>query len=229
MKKLVVLSGAGISAESGIKTFRDMGGLWEEYDVTEVATFAAWERNRELVLRFYNERRKALLSVKPNPAHLALAELESEFDVEIITQNVDNLHERAGSTKILHLHGELQKARCTVHEDDIVELEGWQLNEGDLSKAGHQLRPHIVWFGELVPAIQQAIPIVNAADILLVIGTSLNVYPAAGLMNYTSTGTPVYVIDPGEPDGIGLLDVTFINKSATEGIRDFITMIRELE
>jgi NAD-dependent deacetylase len=229
MKNLVVLSGAGISAESGIKTFRDMGGLWEEYDVSEVATIAAWERNRELVLRFYNERRKDLLKAKPNAAHLALADLESEFDVEIITQNVDDLHERAGSTKILHLHGELRKARCTVHEDDIVELEGWQLNEGDLSKAGHQLRPHIVWFGELVPAIQQAIPIVHAADILLIIGTSLNVYPAAGLMNYASTGTPVYVIDPGEPEGIGFLDVTFINKSATEGIKDFISMIRELE
>ncbi len=229
MKKLVVLSGAGISAESGIKTFRDMGGLWEEYDVSEVATIAAWERNRELVLRFYNERRKALLSAKPNAAHQALADLEAEFDVEIITQNVDDLHERAGATKILHLHGELRKARCTVHEDDIVELEGWQLNEGDLSKSGHQLRPHIVWFGELVPAIQQAIPIVQSADILLIIGTSLNVYPAAGLMNYTSIGTPVYVIDPGEPEGIGFMDVTFINKSATEGIRDFIKMIRELE
>jgi NAD-dependent deacetylase len=229
MKKLVVLSGAGISAESGIKTFRDMGGLWEEYDVSEVATLAAWERNRKLVLRFYNERRKALLTVKPNAAHQALADLEAEFDVDIITQNVDNLHERAGSTKILHLHGELQKARCTVDEDDIVEIQGWQLNEGDLSKGGHQLRPHIVWFGELVPAIQQAIPIVHAADILLVIGTSLNVYPAAGLMNYTSIGTPVYVIDPGEPEGIGFLDVTFINKSATEGIKDFIKIIRELE
>ena len=223
---MVVLSGAGISAESGIKTFRDMGGLWEEYDVTEVATPEAWERNRELVLRFYNERRKALDGVRPNAAHIALAELEKEFDVEIITQNVDDLHERAGSTKILHLHGELRKARCPVYEDDIVEIVGWELREGDLSKNGHQLRPHIVWFGELVPAIEQAIPIVNAADILLVIGTSLNVYPAAGLMNYITTGTPVYVIDPGEPLGIGFLDATFINKTATEGIKDFIAMIR---
>ncbi len=226
MRKLVVLTGAGMSAESGIKTFRDMGGLWEEYDVTEVATPAAWETNRALVIRFYNERRKALLSAKPNAAHLALASLEKEFDVHIITQNVDDLHERAGSTKILHLHGELRKARCSVMEDDIIEIEGWELNEGDLSKTGHQLRPHIVWFGEPVPAIEQAIPIVNAADILLVIGTSLNVYPATGLMNYTSAGTPVYVIDPGEPQGISFLNVNFINKTATEGIKDFIAMIR---
>ena len=181
MKKLVVLSGAGISAESGIKTFRDMGGLWEEYDVSEVATPAAWERNRELVLRFYNERRKALLSAQPNAAHLAIAALQKEYDVDIITQNVDDLHERAGSKNILHLHGELRKARCTVNENEIVDIDGWELNEGDLSKSGHQLRPHIVWFGELVPAIEQAIPIVHAADILLIIGTSLNVYPAAGL------------------------------------------------
>ena len=228
-QKLVVLSGAGISAESGIKTFRDMGGLWEEYDVTEVATPGAWERNRELVLRFYNDRRKALRTVTPNAAHIALAELEKEYDVEVITQNVDDLHERAGSSKILHLHGELKKARCTVNEDDIVEIEGWELNEGDLSKGGYQLRPHIVWFGELVPAIESAVPIVKSADILLVIGTSLNVYPAAGLVNYATFGTPVYVIDPGEPDGIGYMDVTFINKKATEGIKDFIHMIREDE
>src|SRR6056297_368919 len=152
-KKLVVLSGAGISAESGIKTFRDMGGLWEEYDVTEVATPGAWERNRELVLRFYNDRRKALGTVKPNAAHIALAELEKEYDVEVITQNVDDLHERAGSSKVLHLHGELKKARCTVNEDDVYDIEGWELKQGDLSDAGHQLRPHVVWFGEMVPAI----------------------------------------------------------------------------
>ena len=229
MKKLVVLSGAGISAESGIKTFRDMGGLWEEYDVTEVATPGAWQRNRELVLRFYNDRRKALRTVEPNAAHIALAELEKEFDVEVITQNVDDLHERAGSSKILHLHGELKMARCTVDEDDIVEIEGWELNEGDLSKSGHQLRPHIVWFGELVPAIELAIPIVKSADVLLIIGTSLNVYPAAGLMNYVTIGTPVYVIDPGEPEGIEYMNVTFINKRATEGIQDFIRMIRAEE
>ena len=225
MKKLVVLSGSGISAESGIKTFRDMGGLWENYDVTEVASPQGWENNRTLVLRFYNERRKDLLKAKPNSAHNDLAALEKNFEVQIITQNVDDLHERAGSTNVLHLHGELKKGRCTVNEDDIFELDGWELKDGDLSKAGHQLRPHIVWFGEAVPAMEEAVPIVNSADILLVIGTSLNVYPAAGLLNYARTGTPVYVIDPGEPQGIHTLDVTFINKTATEGMKDFIGMI----
>jgi NAD-dependent deacetylase len=227
MRKLVVLSGSGISAESGIRTFRDMGGLWEEYDVMEVASPMAWHQNRSLVLRFYNERRKALAEAHPNAAHLALAELEKEFDVHIITQNVDDLHERAGSTKILHLHGELRKVRCSVHEDDIIDLEGWELKEGDLSKQGYQLRPHIVWFGEAVPAIEQAVPIINEADILLVIGTSLNVYPAAGLINYTRAGIPVYVIDPGEPQGIKFMNATFINKTATEGIKDFLLFIRQ--
>lgn len=225
MKKLVVLSGSGISAESGIRTFRDMGGLWEEYDVTEVASPAAWHNNRALVLRFYNERRKALLEAVPNAAHKALAALENRFDVQIITQNVDDLHERAGSTKILHLHGELRKARCTVNEDDIYDIDGWELKEGDCSDAGHQLRPHIVWFGEMVTAIELAVPLVHAADLLLVIGTSLYVYPAAGLIHYIRPGVPVYVIDPGEPLGIGSMDVTFINKNATEGIQDFMAMI----
>lgn len=225
MKKLVVLSGSGISAESGIRTFRDMGGLWEAYDVTEVASPVAWHNNRDLVLRFYNERRKALLEAAPNAAHKGLASLEERFDVQIITQNVDDLHERAGSTKILHLHGELRKARCTVNEEDVYDIEGWELKEGDCSDAGHQLRPHIVWFGEAVTAIEDAVPLVHAADILLVIGTSLNVYPAAGLINYTQPGVPVYVIDPGEPLGIGSMEVTFINKTATEGIRDFMQMV----
>lgn len=225
MKKLVVLSGSGISAESGIKTFRDNNGLWEEYDVTEVASPIAWERDRLLVLQFYNERRKALQTVKPNAAHIGLAELEKNFDVRIITQNVDDLHERAGSTKVLHLHGELKKARCTVNEDDLYDIQGWELNEGDLSKSGHQLRPHIVWFGEAVPAIEEAVPLVNSADILLVIGTSLNVYPAAGLIHYTRGDIPVYVIDPAQPLGIESMNVNFINKKATEGIRDFKTAV----
>lgn len=222
MQNLVVLSGSGISAESGIRTFRDMGGLWEEYDVTEVASPVAWQNNRDLVLRFYNERRKALLEAQPNAAHKGLAALEKKFDVQIITQNVDDLHERAGSTKVLHLHGELRKARCTVNEEDVYDIEGWELKQGDLSDAGHQLRPHVVWFGEAVPAIEEAIPLVHAADILLVIGTSLNVYPAAGLVHYTRPGIPIYVIDPGEPRGIGGMEVTFINKTATEGIREFM-------
>jgi len=227
MKKLVVLSGSGTSAESGIKTFRDMGGLWEQYDVTEVASPLAWQKNRELVLRFYNERRKIVLESEPNRAHLALAELENDFDVQIITQNVDDLHERAGSTKILHLHGEIRKARCTVFEEDIYPIDGWELKEGDLSRNGHQLRPHIVWFGEAVTAIEEAIPLVNSADLLLVIGTSLNVYPAAGLVNYTKPGIPVYVIDPGQPAGIEFMNVTFINKTATAGIGDFISIIKD--
>ncbi len=228
MKKLVVLSGSGISAESGIKTFRDMGGIWEEYDVTEVASPQAWQRNRSLVLRFYNERRKIVVEAEPNAAHIGLAELENEFDVEIITQNVDDLHERAGSKNILHLHGEIRKARCTVNENDIYEINGWELKEGDLSKGGFQLRPHIVWFGEAVPAIEEAIQIVRSADLFLVIGTSLNVYPAAGLLNYTQPGTPVYLIDPGEPLGISSMDVTFIKKNATEGIRDFMNYLKDL-
>lgn len=225
MQKLVVLSGSGISAESGIRTFRDMGGLWEEYDVTEVASPVAWKNNRELVLRFYNERRKALLEAQPNAAHKELAALEKRYDVQIITQNVDDLHERAGSTTVLHLHGELRRARCTINEEDVYDIDGWELKEGDLSDAGHQLRPHVVWFGEAVPAIEKAVPLVHAADILLVIGTSLNVYPAAGLVHYTRPGTPVYVIDPGEPLGIGGMAVTFINKTATEGIREFLNQI----
>jgi len=226
MKKLVVLSGSGISAESGIRTFRDMGGLWEEYDVMEVASPQAWASNRPLVLRFYNERRKALLEVHPNAAHFGLAELEKNFDVQIITQNVDDLHERAGSTKVLHLHGELKKARCTIHDEDIYELEGWELNEGDLSDNGHQLRPHVVWFGEPVPAMEEAVSMVHEADIFLVIGTSLIVYPAAGLIRYTQPGTPLYIIDPGEPAGVSNMDVTFIKRKATEGIREFVSMIR---
>lgn len=225
MKKLVVLSGAGISAESGIRTFREMGGLWEEYDVMEVASPEAWYKNRELVLRFYNERRKALLNTGPNSAHTDLAMLEETFDVQIITQNVDNLHERAGSTKVLHLHGELTKARCTVNENDIYTIEGWELNEGSLSDSGHQLRPHIVWFGEPVPEMEEAVPMVNEADVLLIIGTSLNVYPAAGLMNYVKRGTPIYVIDPGTPMGIESMDVTFINKKATEGMKELIEIL----
>lgn len=226
MQKLVVLSGSGISAESGIRTFRDNNGLWEEYDVMEVATPQAWQNNRSLVLRFYNERRKALLETEPNEAHKVLAELEKYFDVHIITQNVDDLHERAGSTKVLHLHGELKKVRCPVNEDEIYELDGWELREGDLSKGGHQLRPHVVWFGEPVPAMEEAVPVANSADIFLVIGTSLNVYPAAGLVQYTSPRTKTYVIDPEEPAGIRLMDVTFIQKPATTGIKDFIDLVK---
>lgn len=198
MKNIVVLTGAGISAESGIKTFRDMGGLWEEYDIMEVASPEGWAQNRPLVLDFYNQRRKQLLKVLPNKGHKLLAQLEKNFNVQIITQNVDDLHERAGSTNILHLHGELKKVRSSIDETLIHELKGWELKEGDLCKKGSQLRPHIVWFGEAVPLIDKASSIVQTADIFIVVGTSLNVYPAAGLLAYVPKKTPIFLIDPEE-------------------------------
>ena len=195
MKKIVVLTGAGISAESGIKTFRDADGLWEGHDIMEVASPIGWKKNAELVLDFYNKRRAQLLTVKPNKAHEILAELEEHFDIQIITQNVDDLHERAGSNKIVHLHGELLKVRSISNEDFVID---WKqdLNLGDFDLEGNQLRPHIVWFGEDVPMIEHAIDIVETADILIIIGTSLQVYPAAGLMNYVDQSVPVYYIDP---------------------------------
>ena len=195
MKKIVVLTGAGISAESSIKTFRDADGLWEGHDIMEVASPIGWKKNTELVLDFYNKRRAQLLTVKPNKAHEILAELEEHFDIQIITQNVDDLHERAGSNKIVHLHGELLKVRSISNEDFVID---WKqdLNLGDFDLEGNQLRPHIVWFGEDVPMIEHAIDIVETADILIIIGTSLQVYPAAGLMNYVNQNVPVYYIDP---------------------------------
>lgn len=217
MNKLVVLSGAGISQESGLKTFRDMGGLWEEYDVTEVASPQAWESNPELVLRFYNERRKQLLEATPNKGHLGIAALEDWFDVDVITQNVDDLHEQAGSTRVLHLHGELTKARSSVDPGLVYELDDWELKMGDLCEKGSQLRPHIVWFGEPVPAFHEAISIVQQADIFVVIGTSLAVYSAAGLVNYTLPDTHLFVIDPGRPE-IYSKDVTYIREKAGKGV-----------
>lgn len=222
MKRLVVLSGAGMSAESGLKTFRDMGGLWEQYDVTEVASPSAWENNRQLVLRFYNERRKQLLESKPNKGHLGLVDLEAYFHVEIITQNVDDLHERAGSRSVLHLHGELRKARSTVDPSLIYDIDGWELKEGDFCEKGSQLRPHIVWFGEPVPAIEDAATIINRADLFVVIGTSLNVYPAAGLIHYTRKDTPVYLIDPNPADVLINRELIVIPKGAGEGVRELI-------
>lgn len=218
MKRLVVLSGAGMSAESGIKTFRDMGGLWEQYDVTEVASPEAWEKNPELVLRFYNERRKQLMSCKPNAGHIGLAQLEQNFDVHIITQNVDNLHEQAGSSKILHLHGELIKVRSTTDPSLIYTLKHWELKLGDVCEKGSQLRPHIVWFGEDVPNITKAIEIISKADILAIVGTSLNVYPAAGLLNYIIPGIPVFLIDPGNIKVNSIHNIIYINQPASLGI-----------
>ena len=196
MKKLVVLTGAGLSSESGIKTFRDSGGLWEEYDVTEVATPMAWWKNRDLVLRFYNERRRQLAGCKPNEGHIGLAALEKYFDVHIITQNIDNLHEQAGSTKILHLHGELTKARSTADPTLIYDIGYKDINPGDNCEKGSQLRPHIVWFGEDVPMMNEAVNITGSADIFVVVGSSLNVYPAAGLLSYAPEKASLWLIDP---------------------------------
>ena len=194
-KKLVILSGAGISAESGVATFRDAGGLWEGHDVMDVASPEGWRKNPALVLDFYNKRRRQLAEVQPNKAHVIAAELEKDFDVTIITQNVDDLHERAGSTNVIHLHGELLKGRSVANDEDIIELTG-DINLGDLHTDGYQLRPHIVWFGEAVPAIEQAMYIVKQADFVIVIGTSLQVYPAAGLMDFAQPTTPIFYIDP---------------------------------
>jgi len=201
-RKLVVLSGAGVSAESGVRTFRDSNGLWEEHRVEDVASAEGFARNPQLVLDFYNARRRQLLQVKPNRAHEILAELETDFDVHIVTQNVDDLHERAGSSQVLHLHGELKKARPVNSESDIISWEK-DLNLGDVSEKGEQLRPHIVWFGEMVTEMEKAEKLVQEAQIFLVIGTSLNVYPAAGLLNEVSPGCEIYIIDPEIPRNIG--------------------------
>ena len=206
-----------MSQESGLKTFRDMGGLWEQYDVTEVASPEAWLRNPELVMRFYNERRKQLWEAKPNAGHIGIAELENDFDVEVITQNVDDLHEQAGSTRVLHLHGELRKARSTIDPDLVYTLKHWELKLGDKCEKGSQLRPHIVWFGESVPALNNALPIVQRAELLVVVGTSLVVYPAAGLVNYAKPEIPIFVIDPGRPQ-LNSENVTYIQEKAGRGV-----------
>jgi NAD-dependent deacetylase len=228
MKRLVILSGAGMSAESGIRTFRDMNGLWEEYDVMEVASINAWHKNPELLLRFYNDRRKQMIASKPNRGHLLLAELEKSFDVQIITQNVDDLHERAGSSNVLHLHGELTKARSTIDPSLIYQLVDPEMKIGDKCGKGSQLRPHIVWFGEEVPAMAEAVPIVKTADYLCVIGTSLNVYPAAGLINYAPDSAPLFLIDPNPPSFISKR-VQVISKGAGEGVAELMKKLDEIQ
>ena len=195
-RKLVVLTGAGMSAESGLRTFRGADGLWENHRVEDVATPEGWARDPQLVLRFYNERRRQMWQAKPNAGHLALAQLQRDFDVRIITQNVDNLHERAGSTHVLHLHGELTKARSSIDEDLVQDIDGWELKWGDRCADGSQLRPHIVWFGEAVPMMEEAIALTEQADFFAVIGTSLAVYPAASLIDYVPPGVPTFLIDP---------------------------------
>lgn len=225
-KHLVVLSGAGISAESGIKTFRDSGGLWEGHDVMEVASPEGWRRNRQLVQNFYNQRRKQLLECEPNQAHLILAQLENEYDVSIITQNVDDLHERAGSTKVIHLHGELKKAQSTLDPELIYELDHWEIKEGDTCEKGSQLRPFIVWFGEQVPMMEVAMEIASAADIFVVIGTSLQVYPAAGLVDFIPNHSKLFLIDPNNT-GVRLnKKVVYILENATSGIITLEKMLK---
>jgi NAD-dependent deacetylase len=217
-RKLVVLSGAGISAESGISTFRDSNGLWENHRIEDVATPAAWQKNPELVLEFYNQRRKQAQTVKPNRAHYLLQELEAQFDVYIITQNVDDLHERAGSTNVLHLHGMLSKSRSTINPELIFDIPGWELRMGDYCPLGSQLRPHIVWFGEAVPLIEDAIDLVSEADIFVIVGTSLAVYPAAGLKDYVSSSKPIYLIDPAHLNIKLKPNMTFIQEKASHGM-----------
>jgi NAD-dependent deacetylase len=216
--KLVVFTGAGISAESGIRTFRDSGGLWEEYNINEVATPQAWEKNKALVLEFYNKRRKQILEAKPNDAHLALVELEKKYDVHIITQNIDDLHERAGSQKVLHLHGEITKSRSTADPSLIYKIKGSELKMGETCEKGSQLRPHIVWFGEMVPMMDKAYLLAEKADIFMVIGTSMAVYPAAGIIDYTPENIPKYLVDPSDVKVNGINNLKVIKEIASVGL-----------
>lgn len=225
MKKIVVLTGAGVSAESGLKTFRDHDGLWHNYRVEDVATPEAWERDMDLVLDFYNQRRKNLLEAIPNAAHIALARLEDKYIVNVITQNVDDLHERGGSSNVLHLHGELKKVRSSVDPSLVYELKGWELKKGDLCEKGSQLRPHIVWFGEPVTLFEEAAELCAEADIQIVIGTSLQVYPAAGLIHYAFAGAPKYYIDPKAIAVPLIPKLEIIRKTAGEGVPELVSRL----
>ncbi len=232
-KKITVLTGAGVSAESGISTFRDSDGLWENHKVEDVASIEGWYRDRKVVLDFYNARRAQLADVRPNAAHMAIASLEDGYDVTVVTQNVDNLHERAGSTRIIHLHGELTKVRpencCNdmdgFSEETVFDIGYDSVHVGDMAPNGAQLRPHIVWFGEAVPKIDQAIDAVEAADIVLIVGTSLQVYPAAGLYRYAKMDSPIYIIDPKD---VPVRDsrITHIKDVATRGMETFINILK---
>ena len=227
MKKIVVLTGAGVSAESGINTFRDADGLWEGHDVMEVASPMGWEKNQELVLDFYNKRRRQLKTVEPNPAHYALKDLEEKFDVQIITQNVDDLHEKAGSKNVTHLHGELKKVRSTFDEDLVLDWEG-DLNKGDFCEHNHQLRPHVVWFGEAVPMMEKAMEETSKADILIIIGTSMQVYPAAGLIDFAPEGIPMYFIDPKPAVNEGK-NLKVIAEKASVGVPQLVKQLLQKE
>jgi NAD-dependent deacetylase len=226
-KKIVVLTGAGVSAESGLKTFRDSDGLWEGYNIEDVATPRAWKKDPQLVLDFYNLRRKNVAASDPNAAHYGLAELERDFDVHIITQNIDDLHERAGSTKILHLHGEIFKMRSEKNESLVKEIRG-DIMLGDCAEDGCQFRPNIVWFEEPVSKIEEAIPIVRCAEVFVVVGTSLVVYPAAGLVHYAHPDIPKFIVDKRIPYTSSVYNVTAIEKPATEGVRLMVEMIRTM-
>jgi NAD-dependent deacetylase len=223
--KIVVFTGAGISAESGIKTFRDSDGLWEEYRIEDVATPQAWCKNKELVLDFYNKRRKQMLEASPNAAHNALVVLEKKYDVHIITQNVDNLHERAGSTNVLHLHGELMKSRSTLDASLVYPINGAELNIGDRCEKGAQLRPHIVWFGEMVPQMENAYAIAQTADIFIVVGTSLAVYPAAGLLDYVPAAIPKFLIDPNLIGIHSISNLTILKDKAGTGLPNLVSKL----
>ena len=225
MRRVVALTGAGMSAESGLKTFRDSGGLWEGYRVEQVATPEAWRRDPELVLDFYNQRRRDLLRAEPNAGHHALKELETGYEVEIITQNVDDLHERAGSSRIIHLHGELKKSRSTRDPALIYDIEGSELCLGQLCEKGSQLRPHIVWFGEMVPEMDRAIEIVRRADIVIVVGTSMMVYPAAGLIWEAPRHAARYVVDPKKPEIAGGLQISYVENTAAKGLPALVSSL----
>lgn len=228
MKKVVVLTGAGMSAESGLSTFRDSGGLWDRYPVEDVATPEGYARNPELVTRFYNERRRQLQEVEPCRGHVLLAAMEQDYDVTVITQNVDNLHERAGSSKVTHLHGELTCLRSSRNPDLVVPIEGWEQKLDATAPDGALLRPHIVFFGEAVPMFERAAQIARTADIMVVVGTSLAVYPAASLVRYVRPGIPIYVVDPGNPDTAGIRNpLTLIRKRAAEGMPELAALLRE--
>lgn len=225
MKRIIVLSGAGMSAESGIQTFRGMGGLWNDHKVEDVASPEAWNANPELVMDFYNQRRKQLLEVVPNKGHFALAELESHYNVTVVTQNVDDLHERAGSTDVLHLHGELTKARSMLDANLVYDIDGWELKFSDNCELGSQLRPHIVWFGEEVPMMDTAAEICNEADLFIVVGTSLNVYPAASLIHSVPSGIEKYLIDPSIPSQHNFEGYTCMARAAGEGLPELVAKL----
>ena len=227
MKRLVVFTGAGMSADSGLATFRDSDGLWANYRIEDVCTPEALARNRALVIEFYNKRRREMLAARPNAGHEAIAALERDFAVEVVTQNVDDLHERAGSTHVTHLHGELRKLRSTRNPELVVPIEGWEQPLDATAPDGSLLRPHIVFFGESVPMFERAAEIAARAEIMVVVGTSLAVYPAASLVRYAQPGVPIYLVDPGHPDTTGIRNpLTFISKRAAEGVPELVDLLR---